>query len=298
MPDDQLPHLETFAEAAERGSFTAAARTLGLTQAAVSQRIAQLEQALDAPLFRREAGGAALTDAGRQLHAYARRILALHSEARAAVSGLRAYAGGELHLAASSIPGDHLLPPIVAAFRQRHPHVRIRVEGGDTTTVLQLLERGRVHLALVGGKADSPHLDFQQFASDRLVVVVGPAHTWHRRRQVSLDELARQPLILREEGSGSRACLERALISAGHEGCAGLTIALELGTNEAVKQTVAQGKGVAVLSELSVRQEVEAGRLHTLEVTGLSLERPIFVATDRRRALPPIAQAFLTHLGL
>jgi DNA-binding transcriptional LysR family regulator len=294
---DQLPHLETFAEAAERGSFTAAARALDVTQAAVSQRVQQLEAALDAPLFERRAGRVMLTEAGRRLHPIARRILDLHAEARASVYGRRAVVGGELHLAASSVPGDHLLPPVVAAFRKRHPQVRVRVEGGDTAAVLRLLAEGQVHLAVVGGRTDSPHLDFKPFACDRLVVVVGPAHPWRLRRRVSVAELRRQPLILREEGSGSRACLERALASAGRAGKAGLMVALELGTNEAVKQAVAQGEGVAVLSGLAVRQEVEAGRLHALEVTGLRLERPIFVATDRRRALPLAAQTFLTYLA-
>jgi DNA-binding transcriptional LysR family regulator len=235
-----------------------------------------------------------LTDAGRQLHGYARRILALCEEARAALSGRAAPVFGELHIAASSVPGDHLLPPIVAAFRRQFPHVRVRVEGGDTATVLRLLQQGHVHLAVVGGKTDSPHLEYRQLGSDRLVAIVGPDHLWRRRRQVSIAELARQPLVMREQGSGSRACLERAMVSAGTESP---PVAVELGTNEAVKNAVAQGEGVGVLSDLAVQHEVEAGRLHALDIAGVSMERPIFVATDRRRVLPPAPQVFLTHLA-
>src|SRR5207253_10665279 len=123
MATGPLPHLETFVEAADRGSFTAAARALDLTQAAVSQRIQKLEQALRTPLFRREAGRAALTDAGRRLHGYARRILDLTAEARTAVTGLKSDARGELVIAASSVPGQYLLPATLAAFRRRHPTV-------------------------------------------------------------------------------------------------------------------------------------------------------------------------------
>ena len=119
--DTQLPHLETFLAAAERGSFTAAARHLGITQAAVSQRVQQLEAVLRTPLFRRGAGAATLTDAGRRLHAYARRILDLTAEARAAVTGTPNEVKGELLLAASSVPGQHLLPPVLAAFLKHHP---------------------------------------------------------------------------------------------------------------------------------------------------------------------------------
>src|SRR5207248_2936125 len=111
-----LPHLATFAAAAERGSFTAAARDLGVSQAAVSQKVQALERELGVPLFRRAGGRVELTDAGRRLHEYARRILDLHREARREVAGREAPVEGELLVAASSVPGEHLLPALLAAF--------------------------------------------------------------------------------------------------------------------------------------------------------------------------------------
>src|SRR5947209_2338089 len=122
MDTKPLPYLDTFAEAAERSSFTAAARALGLTQAAVSQRIAALEHELGVPLFDRRGGRVLLSEAGRRLHDYARRISALHHEARQEVGGRAVPVAGELSLAASSVPGEHLLPALLAAFGQRHPH--------------------------------------------------------------------------------------------------------------------------------------------------------------------------------
>jgi LysR family transcriptional regulator, low CO2-responsive transcriptional regulator len=151
-----LPNLETFLEAAERDTFTAAARDLGLTQAAVSQRIQQLEVALGAPLLRREGGRVSLTDAGRRLHEYARRIDDLTAEAWAAVTGRRAEPAGELVLAASSVPGQHLLPPTLAVFRRRHPRVRVRVSVSDTADVLRHVECGEAHLGLVCGRGAGP----------------------------------------------------------------------------------------------------------------------------------------------
>jgi DNA-binding transcriptional LysR family regulator len=122
--EEQLPHLETFARAAELSSFTACARALGLTQAAVSQRIAALEQELGVSLFRRQGGRVLLTDEGRRLHGYAQRIRELHRQARQEVSGKPVPLTGELSLAASSVPGEHLLPELLAAFRQRSPTSR------------------------------------------------------------------------------------------------------------------------------------------------------------------------------
>jgi DNA-binding transcriptional LysR family regulator len=203
MAIDHLPHPGTFAEAAESSSFTAAARKLGLTQAAVSQRVQALEQALGVALFDRRAGRVQLTEAGRRLHGYAQRILALEHEARQEVTGRRTPVAGELSLAASSVPGEHLLPRLLAAFRRKHPHIQVRATVADSQVVLNEVEHGRAHLGLVGKKGNSPHLEYRCFACDTLVLVVPPGHPWARRRRVSLEQVGREPLILRETGSGS-----------------------------------------------------------------------------------------------
>ncbi len=294
MDSDQLPHLATFSLAAELSSFTAAARALGLTQAAVSQRIQALEGALGVALFRRQGGRVLLTEAGRRLYPHAERILALHREARAEVTGRKEPLTGELSLAASSVPGEHLLPGLLSAFRQRHPHVQVRATVADSEAALRQVEQGRAHLGLVGRKDDGPHLEYRCFACDRLVLVVPPDHPW-RRRRVSLNELCREPLILRELGSGSRWCLEQALSRAG-KSLRDLNVALELGSNEAILEAVRKGLGLAVLSAHAVQKEVDAGHLRALQVTGLALEREMFVVWDRRRVLPTPARHFLDLL--
>jgi DNA-binding transcriptional LysR family regulator len=295
MAVEQLPYLETFVHAAELGSFTAAARRLRLTQAAVSQRIQHLEQVTGVPLFERQAGHVVLTEAGHCLHGYAQRILALHREALQEVAGRQTRLTGELTLAASSVPGEHLLPGLLSSFRQRHPHVQVRATVADSSQVLRLLEQGKAQLGLVGGKVDSPHLEFRQFARDELAVVVPTGHRWQRRKRVALDDLRHEPLIVREVGSGSRWCLERGLAEAGAT-LEDLNVVLELGSNEAIKEAVQRGLGLAVLSTHVVRAEVEAGALHLVDITGLPLAREMFVAWDRRRALPIPANLFLDLL--
>ena len=292
MSTESLPHLETFAEAAERGSFTAAARHLGLTQAAVSQRIQHLEASLRTTLFRRTSEGARLTDAGRRLHGYARRILALTAEARAAVTGVTEEIEGELVLAASSVPGQYLLPPLLTAFSERHPHVRVRMSVSDTAAVLQQVERGDAHLGLTGGRGETHHLEFRRLSGDELALVVPTGHPWRRKRRVTMKDLLAQPLVQREEGSGTRRCMERAVERAGVSP-ARLIVALELGSTEAVKGAVLGGAGAAVLSRRAVEREVKAGQLKAVAVEGLAFDRDIYVVRDRRRALPVPAELFL-----
>jgi DNA-binding transcriptional LysR family regulator len=295
MEYDQLPHLETFAQAAELSSFTAAAGVLGLTQAAISQRISSLERALGIALFHRKGGSVLLTEAGRRLYPFAQRILLLHREARQQVTKHKRPQTGELHLAASSIPGEHLLPTFLSAFRQRHPHIQVQATVTDTQAVLKQVEQGQVHLGLVGGRRNSQHLEFRSFACDKLVVVVPKAHPLARRKQISAKQLFRLPLILREPGSGSRWCLEDALGRAGRS-VRDLRITLELGSNEAIKEAILRGMGASILSTHAVKKELQAGDLSGLRVTDLPLKRDMFLVWDRRRVMPIPARLFLDFL--
>jgi DNA-binding transcriptional LysR family regulator len=297
MADEPLPHLETFVQAAERSNFSAAARALGLTQAAVSQRIQALEQFLGVTLFARQSGHVLLTEAGHRLYEYAQRILALQREAIQQIAGRQSPLTGSLALAASSVPGEHLLPELLAKFRTRHPHIQLRVTVSDSRAVAAQVEQGQVHLGLVGGKDDSTHLEYRGFATDTLALLVPAKHPWHRRKRVTLEQLAEEPLILREAGSGSRSCLEHALSHAG-KSLGDLRIALELGSNEAIKEAVRRSVGLAILSTHTIQREIEAGAFHALEVAGLALEREMFVVWDRRRVLPIPARLFLDLLGL
>src|SRR5262245_33574956 len=155
----ELPHLSTFARAAERGSFTAAAAEMGITQAAVSQRIATLEGELRVSLFDRRAGRISLTEAGQRLYQFARQILDLHEEARTDLGGFHPPVSGDLPIAASSVPGECYLPALLSGFHARHPQVHVRATVSDSGSVIKDVEKGRATLGLVGQKAEKPALE-------------------------------------------------------------------------------------------------------------------------------------------
>jgi DNA-binding transcriptional LysR family regulator len=237
-----------------------------------------------------------LTDAGHRLYAYAQRILALHREAIDDITGRETPLAGELTLAASSVPGEHLLPDLLAALQERHPHIQVRASVTDSKNVLNQVEHGQVHLGLVGEKPDSPHLEFRCFADDTLVLIVPATHPWAAKKRVALAQFMQEPLIVREAGSGSRSCLEQALTGAG-KAVRDLRVTLELGSNEAIKEAVLRGMGVAVLSERTVQKEVQSGKLHALQINSVPLTREMFVTWDKRRVLPIPARLFLDLLG-
>jgi DNA-binding transcriptional LysR family regulator len=291
----QLPHLETFSKAAELSSFTRAANALGLTQAAVSQRIQALEKTLGKSLFQRRGSRVLLTETGQTLYGYAQRIHDLHRQARREITGHDAQVTGELLIAASSIPGEHLLPSLLSSFGKKYPHIQVRATVTDSMGAFGQVERGEVSLGLVGRKAEKPHLEYRFLASDRMVLVVPPHHALSGRKKVKVKQVVAYPLVLREPGSGLRHCFEKSLERAGWS-LGELRIALELGSNEAIKEAVLRGIGVAVLSTYAVQKELRAGQLHALEVSDLHCDRDMFIVQDRRRVLPPPARLFLAFL--
>lgn len=293
--DFQLPYLETFSKAAELSSFTGAAKALRLSQASVSQRIQTLEKTLGKPLFKRQGGRVLLTEAGQKVYEFAQRILDLHREVRREVTGHVAPLVGELLLAASSVPGEHLLPALLSAFGQKHRHVRVSATVSDSMSVMAQVERGEVSLGLVGRKAKKAHLEFRYLASDRMVLIVPPGHALSGRKKVTVKQVSAHALILREAGSGLRHCFEKSLERAGRS-LADLQVAMELGSNEAIKEAVLQGVGVAVLSTYAVQKELKAHQLLALEVSDLHCDRDMFIVQDKRRVLPLPARLFLTFL--
>ena len=287
----EIPYLDTFSKAAELSSFTGAAKALRLTQAAVSQRIHVLEKTLGKALFQRRGGRVLLTEAGQELYEFAQQILDLHRQARQKISCQKTMLRGELRIAASSIPGEHLLPAILSVFGQKHPHIRVHASVSDSMAVMTQVEHGNVSLGLVGRKADNPHLEFRYLASDRMVLIVPPRHAL----RITVKQLSRYPLVLREVGSGLRHCFEKSLDRSGLS-LADFRVALELGSNEAIKEAVLRGAGIAILSTYAVQKEIRAGELHTVQVSDLKCDRDMYVVQDRRRVLPLPARQFLTFL--
>ncbi len=237
-----------------------------------------------------------MTEAGHKLHAYVLQILDLHRAARRESAGHEPEVVGEQVIAASSVPGEYLLPALLSAFGKKHPHIRVKAAVTDSATVLRQVDRGEVSFGLIGRKADGPHLEFRYLTSDRMVLVAPTGHALvNRKKKVTVDQLATHPLVLQGSGSGLRHCFEKSLAKAGRS-LGELRVALELGSNEAIMDAVLRGMGVAVLSLYVVGKELKSGGLHALEIEDVHCDREMFVVLDRRRMMPLPARLFLLFL--
>ena len=284
-----LGHLAVFHSVAEAGSVTLGAQRLMVSQPAVSKQVKELERAVGAKLFDRHAKGVRLTGAGRLLADYAARIFSLAAEAEAALSDAAALRRGSLAVGASPTLGTYLLPRALVYFRQRFPGVRVRLEIEPSHLLRSRLNEGALDLGITNADVRWPELEASPLLSDELVAIAPPDHPLARKRKVTPEMLCREPFIVRETGSETRSLVERALAAAGHA----VGPALSLSSTEAVKQAVAAGLGVAMVSKLVVGEDVAARRLAVLRLTGLTLRRPVHLVRPRGRAGGKAADAFV-----
>lgn len=290
-----LRRLEIFVKVVDLGSFSRAADALSLTQPTVSEHLRALEDEVGLRLVDRLAHGAVATRGGRLLLGYARRMLALAAEAQQALDQFQGRVSGELVVGGSTIPGEYVLPALVGRFKEKHRDISLTLLIGSTRAVSQWVEEGRVEVAVVGARPTERTLVARELMGDELVVVVAAEHPWATRRSVTLAELAREPLIVRERGSGSREALERAL--AQHDlDLTRFAIAGEIGSTQAIKQAVRARVGVALISRRAVEDECDAGLIRCVRVKDLRVARAFYLVTHRDRTRSPLARAFVEFL--
>jgi len=287
-----LRQLRTFKTVADLTSFSAAAQRLKLSQPSVSYQVKELEETLGLPLLDRLGKRVQLTEAGNVLYNYARRMLDVLDEATVVIEEMRGIQRGTLRVGASTTVGIYLLPAALGAFKKLHPGLVISLEIGTRARVQDQVLRNELDLAVVGPALKDPELAIIPFLSDELVVVAPAGHPLAGRRGLTLKDLADQPFIMREAASGSRLSLEKAARKAG----AKLRVAMELGSNGAIKHAVESGLGLAVISRYATALEFSSGRLVELDVRGFPIRRDWHIVHLRRRKLPASVHAFIDFL--
>ena len=287
MKNATLRQLRVFESAARHLSLTRAAEELHLTPPAVSIQVRQLEGHAHAELFERAGRGLKLTQAGAEVLARAREILGQIQAAEEAIEGLATLEGGLLDVAVINA-GDYFFPWLIAAFRERHPRIRVRLSVGNRDELLERLAAHEVDLAVMSHPPADPRFAARPFAPHPHVIVAAPGHALVGKRAIALERVAREPLITREPGSATRLAMEQAF----HEAGVVPRVEMEIASNETVKQAVAAGFGLGFLSAHAVHQELLLGRLAVLAVKGFPVMRQWYVVHLRERRLPPITEAF------
>ncbi len=272
---------------ARSGSVTRAAQELFISQPAVSAHLKALETAIGEPLFERTPRGMRLTPAGVVVLEQVNRLFALYEEIPAAVGALRGRVSGEVTVAASSTPGAYLVPELLRQFQELYPEARPVLRVGDSAEVLEWLLDYQAPLGVVGELSIAEGLQSVEIGSDRLQLVAATGDALCRVKQVKPEHLRGRALLLREPGSSTRAGAENLL----GERLKDFERVVEVPSTEAIKQAVASGLGVAVLSSWATKLEEAAGLLRPVRDPLLRRERKFFLVRRKDRALAGTAAA-------
>ena len=292
----EFRHLETFCRVADLKSFSKAADDLFLTQPTVSGHILSLEQSLSLRLFDRASREVRLTKSGEVFREYASKLLSLRKNMLNALSEFSRGIRGELSLGSSTIPGEYLLPKLIGDFKKNHPSFVISLKIGDTKEVIQYVLQDQVEFGVIGAKLNHPSLHYEKYEEDQIIVVAPSGHPLTRKKKVALDELLKEPWIIREEGSGTRIAVERALRRKGRT-LKQFNVVIEMGSTSSVKEGVKARLGLAFISGRATEGEIRQGSFSRIDVEGWEpISRQIYIVSHRRRTLSPMATEFLRFL--
>jgi DNA-binding transcriptional LysR family regulator len=283
--------LRIFYIVARCRSFSRAADTLDISQPAVSIQVRELEKALGITLFHRRPGGPQLTEIGETVYSYAHRIFSLLSEMQDAIQDIQEIKTGHLTLGASTTPGEYILPVAIGCFRQHYPNVEVELKISNTRSIVTQILQRELDLGMIGNRPENggDELEMSTYVIDEIVLVVNPGHPIANRKRLSLADVMEEGLVIRERGSATRQTAEECFAQLGIE----TRVAIELGSNQAVKLAAQSGVGVGVISRFGIGAEVKAGLLKVLEVEGWRCRRPLTLVYLKKRHLSPAQRAFL-----
>lgn len=287
-----LHQLRVFRAVADKLSFSAAAHELRLSQPSVSYQVKELERAVGMDLLDRLGKRVELTQAGRQLLGYVRRILNTIDEASIVLEELRGLERGTLKVGASTTVGIYVIPSQLGAFKKQHPALAISLEIGNRGAVQERVLANELDLAVVGPPLKHPDLAVIPWLFDELVVIAPEDHPLAHRRGLTLKDLKDEPMLMREPGSGTRWAVEKQARKAG----VNLQVAMELGSNGAIKHAVESGLGLAILSRHAIELERTAATLAELDVEGFPIRRQWHIVHLKRNRLAPPVAAFIEFL--
>jgi DNA-binding transcriptional LysR family regulator len=288
-----LDHVRSFLEVIKRGSLSEAARALGVSQPAVSNQIKGLERELGTELLiRGERGVVSLTAAGEVFLAFARQVVAAHEGMLQRLNHIKEEVSGELIIAASTTPGEFVLPQLLTDFKARYPQVEAQVTIADTGDVVEKVLARECDIGFIGAPIERPRLTLVPLIKDEIVLAVYPDHPFAGREAIRLEELQGQRLILREEGSGTRRSLEQLLAERG-ETLPENNVVLVLGSTHAVIEAIQARLGIGFVSAFAVSRLQASGQLCTVPMEGLSLTRDLFIAYEEGQLSTRLRQEFL-----
>lgn len=295
MLEINLKQLEAFVTTAEYASFTKAAEALYLTQSTVSAHINAMEEALGVRLIQRGSRRRVqLTVEGRQAYDLAKEIL---SRCYTLQNLGRTIEQCQLAVGASSVPSQYLVPELMTGFLAQNPDSRYVLQRGDSERIHALMKQAQVRIGFVGAAQNRAEYNYHVVTGDRLVLITPNTDNYRRLKRAGTTgrELLHEPMILREESSGTRKAMEAYLSRCGISPRS-LDLVAQIDNTEAIKSSVSRGMGVSVVSGLTVREELESGKLLSFDLDSGGVYRNIYLTWRKDIVLTAVEQKFVEYV--
>lgn len=289
-----LKQLEAFVEVAEGGSFSKAAKSLYLTQPTVSAHIASLEKELEVRLFVRNTKEVSLSTEGQTLYKYASRIVDLEKRIEEEFGERKKLGRQCITIAASTVPAQYLLPKVLAKFNEKYPDEQLKIIESDSATVVNQVIEHMVDIGFTGTILERKHCKYIPFYNDQLVIITPNTEEYRIRLEhpEDISWILNEPMVMREEGSGTRKEAEKQLRNGGIRP-ERLNIVASIENPETIKKSVKSGMGCSVISKLAAGEEVEDGSVLAFSIPGADKGRDISVVYNKNYQLSMSAERFL-----
>jgi len=282
-----LRQLKVFEAVARHLNYTRAAEELHLTQPAVSMQVKQLEESLGVALFEQLGKRIHLTEAGTEVLGYARSVTQQLDELEAVLHRMKGLGGGRLRISVATT-ANYFIPTLLGSFSRRYPDVTVSLDVTNRETLLRQLAENTVDLVVMGQPPVEADVEAEAFMDNPLVVVAPPDHPLAKKKKIPLARLQEETFLVREPGSGTRIAMERFFNERGMK----LKTGMEVGSNEAIKQSVQAGLGLGLLSRATIEQELALKRLVVLDIEDFPIMRHWFVVHRQGKRLSAAADAF------
>lgn len=287
-----LNQLRVFYHAAKNLNYTVAAGKLFITQPAVTAQMKAFEAACNLKLFRKKGRNLFLTDEGRTLYGYAEKIFNYEKEIENAIADMHKLKRGILSLGTTKAYARYFMPLMLSNFHQSYPDIKIQLYEGSSLDMTTSLLEFKNEVAVIAKAADLPEVQFYPFSKEEMAVIVAPGHHLAKKKTVSFEELAEEPFIMKEKGSGTRKLVEQTFANAKCEP----NILMETSNTEFIKELVQRGDGVSIVVKEAVALELAEKKLVQVALKGPRIYLDVSIAYLKGQPLSPPARAFVDTL--
>jgi len=288
-----IQQMESLIYLVEEGSFSRAAKRVFLTQPSLTKHIKNLEEAVNARLVNRENMGISLTTEGKIIYDYSRRILKLRDEAKERILRIKENESGNIFISASTIPATYILPYLLNDFKRLFPDIHAYVQTNDSEETLGMTLNNQAEIGFIGKQTLNRRLNVETLWQDTLVLAVPGNHPWRKKDYVTLDEVSKEPFIIREKGSATREIVEEYLLKNTDRSLYKFNIVCEMGSSEAVKEAIIAGLGASILSIHAIKRELKQGILINIPIKDCDIQRYFYLIYKRQFTLMPYHKLFL-----